>query len=54
MGLQPKTALIIRGSDEVEVPIEDPEIDDIVVVKPGEKIWVDGFAVMTRAMWMSR
>jgi Cu+-exporting ATPase len=45
MGLQPKTALVIRDSDEVEVPIEDLEIDDIVVVKPGEKIPVDGSVV---------
>ena len=45
MGLQPKTALVIRDSDEVEMPIEDLEIDDIVVVKPGEKIPVDGSVV---------
>ncbi|NOQ32659.1 MAG: HAD-IC family P-type ATPase, partial [Methanosarcinales archaeon] len=45
MGLQPKTAIAIRDSDEVEVPIEDLEIDDIVVVKPGEKIPVDGSVV---------
>ncbi|MBW8040232.1 MAG: copper-translocating P-type ATPase [Planctomycetes bacterium] len=42
MGLQPKTAAVIRGNNEIEVPIEDVQINDTVVVKPGEKIPVDG------------
>ena len=41
-GLQVKTALVIRDEKEVEVSIEDVEIDDVVFVKPGEKIPVDG------------
>ena len=45
MGLQPKTALVIRDEGEITIPIEDLEIDDIVVVKPGEKIPVDGSVV---------
>ncbi|MEA3325438.1 MAG: heavy metal translocating P-type ATPase [Euryarchaeota archaeon] len=45
MGLQPKTALVIRDESEITIPIEDLEIDDIVVVKPGEKIPVDGAVV---------
>ena len=45
MGLQPKTALVIRDESEITIPIEDLEIDDIVVVKPGEKIPVDGSVV---------
>ncbi|MEA1865350.1 MAG: heavy metal translocating P-type ATPase, partial [Euryarchaeota archaeon] len=45
MGLQPKTALVIRAESEITIPIEDLEIDDIVVVKPGEKIPVDGSVV---------
>ncbi len=45
MGLQPKTALVIRDESEIAIPIEDLEIDDIVVVKPGEKIPVDGSVV---------
>ncbi len=45
VSLQPKTALIIRAESEITIPIEDLEIDDIVVVKPGEKIPVDGSVV---------
>lgn len=42
MGLQAKTARVIRNSTEVDIPIEEVEIGDIVVVRPGEKIPVDG------------
>ncbi|TES92141.1 MAG: copper-translocating P-type ATPase [Candidatus Cloacimonadota bacterium] len=42
MGLRPKTAIIVRNNDEIEVAIEDVQINDIVVVKPGEKFSVDG------------
>lgn len=42
MGLQPKTARLIRDSKEIDIPIEDVEIGDIILVKPGEKVPVDG------------
>ena len=42
VGLQPKTATVIRGEKEMEIPIEDVEINDILLVKPGEKIPTDG------------
>ncbi len=42
MGLQAKTATVIQDKKEIEVAIEDVQINDIVVVKPGEKIPVDG------------
>ncbi len=42
IGLQAKTARVARGSTEVDLPIEDVEIGDIIVVRPGEKIPVDG------------
>ncbi len=42
MGLAPKTAMIIRGNKEIEIPIDEVEVGDIVVVKPGEKMPVDG------------
>jgi len=42
IGLQPKTASVVRDNQEVEIPVEDVQIDDIVIVKPGEKIPVDG------------
>jgi Cu+-exporting ATPase len=42
MGLAPKTALVIRGDVETEIPIDEVEIGDIIVVKPGGRIPVDG------------
>ncbi|MDF2539183.1 MAG: copA, partial [Herbinix sp.] len=42
MGLAPKTAIVIQDGKEIEVPIDEVEIGDIIVVKPGEKIPVDG------------
>ncbi len=42
MGLAPKTATVISGDKEIELPIEDVEIGDIILVRPGEKIPVDG------------
>lgn len=45
MGLQPKTAKVIRDGKEVDIPIEKVEIGDIIVVRPGERIPVDGIIV---------
>jgi Cu+-exporting ATPase len=45
MGLQPKTATIVADNKEIEIPVQDVQIDDLVVVKPGEKIPVDGEVV---------
>ncbi len=42
MGLAPKTAIIERNGRELEVPIEEVIVGDIVLVKPGEKLPVDG------------
>ncbi|WP_188995322.1 heavy metal translocating P-type ATPase [Paenibacillus nasutitermitis] len=42
MGLQAKTALVIRDGQELTVPVQDVLAGDIVVIKPGEKIPVDG------------
>jgi Cu+-exporting ATPase len=44
-GLQVKTALVIRDEHEVEISIEDVLVDDVVVVKPGGKISVDGVVI---------
>jgi Cu+-exporting ATPase len=44
-GLQAKTARVVRGGEELDVPVESVEIGDIVVVRPGEKIPVDGCVV---------
>jgi len=42
MGLAPKTALVIINGEEKELPIEEVRVGDIIVVKPGGKIPVDG------------
>ena len=42
MGLQAKTARVIRGGMEEDIPIDEVMEGDIIVVKPGEKIPVDG------------
>ncbi len=45
IGLQPKTATLLKGTKEIEIPIEEIEISDILIVRPGEKIPVDGKVV---------
>jgi len=45
IGLQPKTARVIRGDDEVDIPIDDVLMGDKLRVRPGEKIAVDGRVV---------
>jgi P-type Cu+ transporter len=42
IGLQPKTARVVRNGDEIDVPVGEVNPGDIVVVRPGEKIPVDG------------
>lgn len=42
MGLAPKTAIILQDGIEKEIPIDEVEIGDIIIVKPGAKIPVDG------------
>ncbi|AOH54744.1 copper-translocating P-type ATPase [Peribacillus muralis] len=45
MGLQAKTALVLRNGEEREIPLEEVLVGDLVLVKPGEKIPVDGEVV---------
>ena len=40
--LQAKTARVVRQGEEMDIPIEEVELGDIVVVRPGEKVPVDG------------
>jgi Cu+-exporting ATPase len=45
IGLQPKTARVVRDGQERDIPIEDVGLDETVRVRPGEKIPVDGVIV---------
>jgi Cu+-exporting ATPase len=42
LGLQPKTARIIKDNKEIEIPIADVSVGDVIIVRPGERIPVDG------------
>ena len=42
MGLQPKTARVVRGDEELDIPIAEVQVGETVIVRPGEKIPVDG------------
>jgi len=45
IGLQAKTARVLAGEEEKEILVEDVQVGDIVVVRPGEKLPVDGVVV---------
>lgn len=45
MGLRAKKAIVVRDGKELEVPVEDVRAGDIVIVRPGEKIPVDGIVI---------
>ena len=45
MGLAAKTARVVRGGEEIDVPVEQVVAGDVVVVRPGEKVPVDGIIV---------
>ncbi|MEK9185036.1 MAG: heavy metal translocating P-type ATPase, partial [Patescibacteria group bacterium] len=42
IGLQPKTAKILRDGKEIEISISEVQVDDLIIVRPGERIPVDG------------
>ena len=42
IGLQAKTATVMRNNKEIKIPIEEVKINDILLIKPGEKIPTDG------------
>lgn len=45
IGLQAKTARVIRDGDDIDIPIEDVLLNDLIRVRPGERISVDGVVV---------
>ena len=45
IGLRPKTATVLREGREIEVPVEDVVVGDILLIRPGEKVPVDGTVV---------
>ena len=45
MGLRAKTARVVRDGEEFDVPVEDVVVGDVVAVRPGEKVPVDGVVV---------
>ncbi len=42
IGLQPRTALVIRNGEEKEIPVEEVAVGDLITVRPGERVPVDG------------
>ncbi len=42
LNLQPKMATVIRNDEEIEIPVEEVQIKDVILIKPGAKIPVDG------------
>lgn len=49
MGLQAKTATVVRDGAELEIPLEDVLVGDVIYVKPGEKVPVDGEIIEGRS-----
>jgi Cu+-exporting ATPase len=42
IGMQPKTALVVRDGKEIELPVDDVQVGDLILVRPGERVPVDG------------
>lgn len=49
IGLQARTARVVRHGEEVQVPVEEVAVDEVVIVRPGEKVPVDGEIIEGRS-----
>jgi len=49
MSMQAETAVVERDGEEVEVPVDEVEVGDVMVVRPGEKVPVDGVVIEGRS-----
>ncbi len=49
LGLQPQTARVLRNGNELDIPVAEVRVGDILLVRPGEKIPVDGVVVEGRS-----
>lgn len=49
IGMQPKEAIVLHGKEEIRIPIEEVEAGDIVLVKPGDRLPVDGEVIEGRS-----
>src|SRR4030042_2510891 len=47
--LQPKSARVVRGKEEIDIPIEEVKVGDLLRIRPGEKIPIDGIIVQGEA-----
>jgi Cu+-exporting ATPase len=43
--LQPKTAMVLHGETSIELPVEEVEVGDVVLIKPGSSVPVDGLVI---------
>jgi len=43
--LQPKKAIVVRNGKEIEIPVEEVKVNDVIMVRPGERLPVDGIVV---------